>query len=182
MNKKNIYLIRALICALIVVVSFSACSTTVDKSETEKDSISEEITKSNMEDNTEENIEENEEDDTEEEESEVENEEDDTEEEEEDMSKRGMILGGYEVNEGDFSLDENEYAKEAFEKATEKSDNYKYESMGLLATQVVAGTNYTILCRVTPESENEDMYFAVVYIYADLDGNAEIKEIQRINP
>ncbi len=47
--------------------------------------------------------------------------------------------------------------------------------MALLATQVVAGTNYAFLCR------NDDSV-QVVTVYADLDGNAEITNTYTLDP
>lgn len=72
-----------------------------------------------------------------------------------------------------------EDAMTAFEKATENLDNI--EPLLLMGTQVVAGINYAILAKVTYENE---VYFAVLTIYADLAGNATImnENIIDLNP
>ena len=49
----------------------------------------------------------------------------------------------------------------------------EYTPVSLLATQVVAGKNYCILCQVKPKDATEQKW-TLVYIYADLQGNAEI--------
>jgi len=85
--------------------------------------------------------------------------------------------GGYEINSGSIALDDNADAKAAFEKALEGLDGSDYEPVALLGTQVVSGTNYAILCRMTPVVEDAEPSFVILYIYEDLDGNAEISEI-----
>lgn len=91
-----------------------------------------------------------------------------------------ILVGGWEVNAGDVSMDSNPEAKEAFEKATADIVGYEYEAVALLGTQVVAGTNYSILARgraVVPDAEPE---FLLVTIYEDLEGNAEILDTKTI--
>lgn len=43
-----------------------------------------------------------------------------------------------------------------------------------MASQLVAGMNYCILCQVVPEDPDAEIKWELVYIYADLQGNAEI--------
>ena len=83
-------------------------------------------------------------------------------------------LGGWEVNNGKLFLEENAEAKAAFEKATEGLTGYEYEPIALLGTQIVSGTNYSILARgkaVVPDAEPS---YEIITIYEDLEGNAEI--------
>ena len=71
-------------------------------------------------------------------------------------------------------------AADAFRKAMEKLDGAEYTPVALLATQLVAGTNYCILCQgkyVVPDAKP---FWALVYIYADLEGNAEIMNIYEL--
>ena len=70
-----------------------------------------------------------------------------------------------------------EDAQAAFDKALEGLDGAVYTPVALLSTQVVAGTNYCILCQITPVVPNPAPTWALVYIYADLQGNAEIMNI-----
>ena len=73
-----------------------------------------------------------------------------------------------------------EEAQAAFDKAMETLDGAEYTPVALLATQLVAGTNYCILCQVTPVVPDPVPTWALVYIYADLEGNAEIKNVYEL--
>lgn len=53
----------------------------------------------------------------------------------------------------------------------------EYEAVAVLGTQVVAGTNECILCKVTPVVPDAASQWALVYLYEDLDGNAEITQV-----
>ena len=73
-----------------------------------------------------------------------------------------------------------EAAQAAFDKALEKSDDATYIPVTLLSTQVVAGTNYCILCQITPAAPDPVPTWALVYIYADLQGNTEIMNVYEL--
>ena len=92
----------------------------------------------------------------------------------------GTMDGGYEVNSSSMALDDNEDAKAAFEKATENLDGSEYEPIALLGTQVVAGTNYAVLCRITAVTPDAEPELGIVYIYEDLEGNAEVCEVKNL--
>ena len=66
-------------------------------------------------------------------------------------------------------------------KAFEKLTGVGYKPVALLSTQVVAGMNYCILCRVTPVVPDPAPGYALVYIYADLDGNAGITNVAELD-
>lgn len=87
----------------------------------------------------------------------------------------GMLMGGWEATE-DASI--TPQAQEAFDKAMEKLLGVDYEPVALLATQVVAGTNYCFLCRGTVVTPNARPSYKLVYVYADLSGGAQILDIQ----
>ena len=70
-----------------------------------------------------------------------------------------------------------EDAQAAFDKALDGLVGAKYTPVALLSTQIVAGTNYCILCQITPVVPNPTPNWALVYIYADLQGNAEIMNV-----
>lgn len=63
------------------------------------------------------------------------------------------------------------------EKATENMTGATYEPVAYLASQVVAGTNHLILCKVTTATQEGITTFDLVTIYEDLDGNVEIIEV-----
>lgn len=86
------------------------------------------------------------------------------------------IDGGWEYNQGELSLEKNAAAKAAFDKALEGLVGCGYEPIALIGSQVVAGTNYCILCKTTPVYPNAESSYVLLYIYADPDGNAEITD------
>ncbi len=73
-----------------------------------------------------------------------------------------------------------EGAQAAFDKATEAADSAHYTPVALLSTQLVAGMNYCILCQVTPVDADAALTWALVYIYADLQGNAQIRNVYEL--
>lgn len=90
------------------------------------------------------------------------------------VEEADVITGGWETNDGELSLDKNEDAKAAFEKATEGLEGYTYEPIAYLGSQVVAGTNYAILCKGEVVSPDAEPAYEIVYIYENLEGNAEV--------
>lgn len=91
----------------------------------------------------------------------------------------GMRVGGWAIAEhGAEALPEG--AQAAFDKATENLDGAVYTPVTLMATQVVAGTNYCILCQISPVVPDAKPAWALVYIYADLRGNAEITNVYEL--
>lgn len=73
-----------------------------------------------------------------------------------------------------------EDAQAAFDKALEHLVGAVYTPVALLSTQVVAGKNYCILCQVAPVVPDPVPTWALVYIYADLQGNAEIMNVYEL--
>lgn len=73
-----------------------------------------------------------------------------------------------------------EEAAQALEGALEKLVGAAYTPVALLGTQVVAGTNYAILCTITPVVPDAVPAYAIVYVYAGVDGTNEILEVQDI--
>ena len=70
-----------------------------------------------------------------------------------------------------------EDAQTAFDKALAGFTGSDVEPMALLGTQVVAGMNYAILCRVTPVTPDPIPSVQVVTVYADLSGGAKILSV-----
>ena len=90
-----------------------------------------------------------------------------------DASASEALLGGWEITSHD-AEELPDDAQKAFDKAKDKLTDGEYTPVSLLATQLVAGTNYCILCQVTPADAASEKKWTLVYIYADLQGNAEI--------
>lgn len=89
----------------------------------------------------------------------------------------GNLAGGWTVAEETTVPAE---AQEALTKALEGFVGSNIEPVALLGTQVVAGLNYCLLCRVTPVVPNAVPHYALVYVYASVNGSAELLEIQDI--
>ncbi len=70
-----------------------------------------------------------------------------------------------------------EDAHAAFDKALEGLVGAQYTPVALLSTQGVAGMDYCILCQIPPVVPATAPAWALVYIYADLQGNAEITNV-----
>lgn len=98
----------------------------------------------------------------------------------------GLVSAGAETVVGGWTPVEHEAAalpedaQAAFDKAVEQMDGAEYTPVALLSTQVVAGTNYCILCQVTPIVPEAVPTWNLVYIYADLQGNAEIMNVYEL--
>ncbi|MBO5558184.1 hypothetical protein [Ruminococcus sp.] len=91
-----------------------------------------------------------------------------------------IVLGGWNITLGDPSIDKHPDALAAIEKATAGMLGAKYEPIALLGTQIVAGKNYCILCRITPVTLDPKPTMKLVYVYEDTEGNAVITEIKEI--
>ena len=90
-----------------------------------------------------------------------------------------MLEGGWEAP-GNTDISMHPEARAALEKAVSVMTGAEYEPVSLLATQVVAGTNYCILCKVTAVVPDALPVYELVYVYEDLEGNAEIISIREI--
>lgn len=89
-----------------------------------------------------------------------------------------QLEGGWTVTEGRLKL--TKHVRSVFTKALDGLVGCDYEPMALLGTQVVAGRNYCILCRLTPVVPNATSHWALVYIYEDLEGNAKLLSVKDV--
>lgn len=83
------------------------------------------------------------------------------------------LVGGWTVN-AENVAEIPQDVQDALSKAAEELIGCAYEPVALLASQVVAGTNYCLLCRLTPVAPDAESSFALVYLYVDLENNASI--------
>ncbi len=93
----------------------------------------------------------------------------------------GAIEGGWEfsdISASNITADE----QAIFEKATTGLGGVAYEPKDVIATQLVSGKNYAFLCTATPATREPVPYWAIVTVYADLKGNAEILNIAKVDP
>ena len=92
----------------------------------------------------------------------------------------GALTGGWELYENEANV-LPEKVQTAFDKATETFTGSELKPVAYIASQVVAGTNYMILCEAATTSENPSITYQMVVVYADLKGNAEITQIKEFD-
>lgn len=86
------------------------------------------------------------------------------------------MAGGWYVNDATgTTLPEN--VQMAYETAMTGLVGVSYTPVAYLGSQVVAGSNYAVLCRATTVTAEPATALAVVIIYADLEGGAQITSI-----
>lgn len=91
------------------------------------------------------------------------------------------IVGGWTILAPSNAITLPKDVSDAFGKATEQYTGVTLSPLALLATQVVAGANYKILCQgTTATAEPEDAIY-VATMYVDLDGNAELTDVQKLD-
>lgn len=86
-----------------------------------------------------------------------------------DLTGSNYVMGGWELNLESTLMADHPEALAAFENATADLSDYDFEPVALLGSQIVSGTNYAVLCR-----EMSLPAYEVMYIYEDLQGNAQI--------
>ena len=90
------------------------------------------------------------------------------------------IAGGWQTAEiGRIQLTDDE--KAVFDKGMEGIVGVSYEPVCVLATQLVAGTNYAFLAYGTTVTANPESSYYIVAVNEDLDGNAELKGINKLD-
>ena len=68
-------------------------------------------------------------------------------------------------------------AQSAFDKAIETLLGAEYQPIALLGTQLVSGMNYCFLCEVTVVYPGSEPYYVLMYIYQNLQGEAEVTRV-----
>ena len=84
------------------------------------------------------------------------------------------IVGGWSTEDSEEITDE---IRALVEKATQDKLGATYTPVAYLGHQIVNGTNHRILCEITTVTANPETKLAVVTIYEDLQGNAEVTDI-----
>ncbi|MCR4606810.1 MAG: hypothetical protein K5771_03680 [Oscillospiraceae bacterium] len=95
------------------------------------------------------------------------------------QKKAEPMAGGWALNE---STEMSADAQKAFDKAIDGLMGVNYSPAAMLATQLVSGTNYCVLCEATVVYPDAQPYWALVYVYADLQGNAKVTNIVALDP
>ena len=83
-------------------------------------------------------------------------------------------LGGWQKPESPVIPDS---VRASLDKALESKLGAEYTPVAYIGCQVVNGTNHAILCRTKAVAPDAKETYTVVYLYEDLQGNAEIKDI-----
>ena len=71
-------------------------------------------------------------------------------------------------------------ALDALNAALEELVGCVYKPIALLATQVVAGTNYCFLCETTVVAPDAQPSYALVYFYDGVNGEKEVLKVDEI--
>ncbi len=93
-----------------------------------------------------------------------------------DAEQTEAVSGGWELYDNEAN-ELPEDVQSAFDKAVEQFEGSDLKPLAYIASQVVAGTNYMILCEVETVMEEPVQSYQMVVIYADLQGNAEITQV-----
>lgn len=88
-----------------------------------------------------------------------------------DAATAGPLAGGWSVPE------DQSAGLEAFGKAVEGMVGAEHKPICVLGEQVVAGMNYCLLCRSVGVYPGAEVYYTVIYVYRDLEGNASVTDI-----
>jgi len=91
-----------------------------------------------------------------------------------------MITGGWSIN-TEFKKQLSKEEEEIFQKAESTLAGGAYKPVAVIATQVVAGTNYAYLCQGAPEKEGQEGGWYIVALYQDLQGNVTTMSIRYID-
>ncbi len=86
----------------------------------------------------------------------------------------GTLMGGWTYAD---SFEVTDEMKANLQKALSGMVGATYEPIANLGTQVVAGLNRCLLCKVTPIAPDAVPHYALVYVYEDLEGGAELNNV-----
>lgn len=86
----------------------------------------------------------------------------------------GTLMGSWTYAD---SFEVTDEMKANLEKALSGMTGASYEPIANLGTQVVAGLNRCLLCKVTPVVPDPVPHYALVYVYEDLEGGAELNNV-----
>ena len=90
------------------------------------------------------------------------------------------VAGGWELFDNKTNV-LPEDVQASFDKASETFTGSELKPVAYVARQVVAGTNYMILCEAATTTEQTKTSYQMVIVYADLEGNAEITQIKEFD-
>ena len=88
----------------------------------------------------------------------------------------GTLLGGWTVT-VDMTSQLTDDEKAVFDQAIDGLVGAEYEPIAIIATQLVAGTNYAYLCMTTPVVPDAKPHWTIAVVYKDLQGNASLTNV-----
>ena len=100
-----------------------------------------------------------------------------TTEAETDIETTEPLDGGWEIADNEAAALPEE-VRTAFDKAAEEFTGSELKPVSYVANQVVAGTNYMILCESETTTAQPVRSYQMAIIYADLEGNAEMTSLK----
>lgn len=89
----------------------------------------------------------------------------------------GNLAGGWSLPEDTAAAALPDNVQAAFDKATAGMTGVGYHPLAYLGSQVVAGCNYAVLCNAISLTAEPQSALAVITIYADLEGGAQITSV-----
>ena len=92
------------------------------------------------------------------------------------------LAGGWYAAEETETFTIDSAAGEAMDSAREHFTGSDVEVLAYLGSQIVSGTNYAYICKVTPTSLEPVSQVELVTVYQDLDGNCSFVDFYIINP
>ena len=98
-------------------------------------------------------------------------------ESEADIESTEAVSGGWEIVDNEAAALPEE-VQAAFDKAVEQFDGSELTPIAYIANQVVAGTNYMIICEAETVTAEPVRSYQMAVVYADLEGNAELTSIK----
>lgn len=93
----------------------------------------------------------------------------------------GDLCGGWGISVSTVPAALPENVQTAFDKALADYSGVGFTPVAYLGSQVVAGANYAVLCTATSMTAEPQFGLAVVVIYADLEGGAEITSVSGVD-
>ncbi len=91
-----------------------------------------------------------------------------------------QTAGSFTANAGDVDMAKNADIQAKFEKANEGLVGAAIEPIAYLGSQVVAGTNYMVLCKSTPAYPDAIPEYELITVYEDLAGNISLGNMETL--
>ena len=91
-----------------------------------------------------------------------------------------QLEGGFTANSGKLAIKSSKSVYTAYKKAMKGLTGVSYSPAAYLGSQVVAGTNYMVLCRSQVVYPGAPYEWSLVTVYKDLDGKVSLGDIETL--